>query len=98
MQTGHIYKKVNKKGKGSWYLRYWDDVVIKVQDSENGSTPTVEKKRRLCTRKIASYPEYRSKDAGRSWWTTRRTLGLSMPMPKATVAAMTLISSRMNFS
>lgn len=63
MQTGHIYKKVNKKGKGSWYLRYWDDVVIKVQDSENGSTPTVEKKRRLCTRKIASYPEYRSKDA-----------------------------------
>ena len=27
MQTGHIYKKVNLKGKGSWYLRYWDTII-----------------------------------------------------------------------
>ncbi len=67
MQTGHIYKKVNKKGKGSWYLRYWDDEVLKVEIHNDNGKPEIrlEKKRNLCTRKIASYPDYRSKEAVR---------------------------------
>ena len=67
MQTGHIYKKVNKKGKGSWYLRYWDDVILKVEIHNDNGKPEIrlEKKRKLCTRKIAPYPQYRSKDSVR---------------------------------
>ena len=53
MQTGHIYKKVNKKGKGSWYLRYWDTII-----QPDGSA-----KRKLVTKQLAPYPEYRSKDS-----------------------------------
>ncbi len=53
MQTGHIYKKVNKKGKGSWYLRYWDTII----------QPDRSAKRKLVTKLLAPYPEYRSKDS-----------------------------------
>ncbi len=53
MQTGHVYKKVNKQGKGSWYLRYWDTII-----QPDGSA-----KRKLVTKLLAPYPAYRSKDS-----------------------------------
>ena len=37
-------------------------------------------------------------DFGKLWWMTSRTSGLSIPMPKAIVATITLTSSLINFS